>query len=109
MLQNELERTTSTISAMQHDVLKTKEENKEAEKKIKDYQQKINTLALARDVLKESHASNAAEIRRLEEKIKSVETYKQATEKLIECYKDTRYAFKCNDAKRLLGAPAITP
>ncbi|RAL66128.1 hypothetical protein DID88_005799 [Monilinia fructigena] len=87
MFQKELERTKSTISTMQHDVLKIKEENKETEKKIEDCQQKINTLTLARDVLKESHARNAAEIHRLEEKIESVETYKQATEILIECYK----------------------
>ncbi|KAG4035450.1 hypothetical protein MFRU_001g02190 [Monilinia fructicola] len=87
MFHKELERTKSMISTMQHDVIKIKEENKETKKKIENYQQKIDTLALVRDVLKENHASNAAEIHRLEEKIESVETYKQATEILIECYK----------------------
>ncbi|QSZ33939.1 hypothetical protein DSL72_005518 [Monilinia vaccinii-corymbosi] len=87
LIQDDLECTKSKISTMQNDALKFKDENKQIEKKIKAAEQKINKLATTRDVLKESHANNMAEIYRLEVKIEAEEEYKKDTEQYLECYK----------------------
>ncbi|ESZ98682.1 hypothetical protein SBOR_0920 [Sclerotinia borealis F-4128] len=88
MLRETLEYTESQISNIQKDVLKIQGEKTETEKKLSEIELKINTLVLARDAMKGSHAGNMVELQRLEEKLEETVNYKRGLIICIESKED---------------------
>lgn len=80
ILQKKLEQASSDISNLQTNLLESRREKADTEKRIVVVDSDIENLIIMRDALKKSQADNMIEIQRLEEKIKEKEDSKEEFE-----------------------------